>query len=101
MRLDLLNDRRFAEQFARDRRLLRSASTRKIKLELQKKHIANDIIEEVLAEDETDERSMLREIIAKKRRQAKYRDDQLKLMQYLARQGFNYGDIKAALQAED
>jgi regulatory protein len=93
----MLDDRKFAESFVRDRRLLRSASSRKIKLELQKKHIARDIIDEVLAEDETDEKDMLKAQIAKKLQQSKYQNDELKLMQYLARQGFGYGDIKDAL----
>jgi len=94
--LDLLDDTRFTRQFVHDRRLLRSASLRKIRLELQKKHIAADIIEAVLRQDDTDERAMLRAVVAKKRQQSKYQDD-LKLMQYLARQGFSYGDIKDAL----
>ncbi len=99
--LGLLNDLKFAEMFVHDRRLLRSASTRKIKLELQKKHIASDVIEQVLAEDDTDERAMLADIVAKKRQQTKFKTDDLKLMQYLARQGFSYGDIKDALAQTD
>lgn len=95
--LGLLDDRKFAESFVHDRRLLRSSSTRKIKLELQKKHIASEIIEQVLTEDETDERAMLKAVIIRKKQQSKYRDDELKLMQYLARQGFSYGDIKSVL----
>jgi len=51
----------------------------------------------VLEEDETDERQVLRELIERKRRQAKYQDN-IKLMQYLSRQGFSYGDIKSALE---
>jgi SOS response regulatory protein OraA/RecX len=43
--------------------------------------------------------SALKSTIEKKRRQSKYSDD-LKLMQYLARQGYNYDDIKTALQAD-
>jgi SOS response regulatory protein OraA/RecX len=35
--------------------------------------------------------------IVRKRQQSKYHDDELKLMQYLARQGFGYGEIKSAL----
>ena len=95
-----LDDTRFAEAFVRDRRLLRSSSVRKITLELRKKHVPSDIIEQVTKEDETDERAMLREVITKKRRQSKYKDD-LKLMQYLARQGFSYSDIKEALSVEE
>jgi len=97
LKLGLLDDYKFAESFTRDRRLLRSASTRKIQLELQKKHIASDIIGQVLAEDETDTSTMLRDLIIRKRQQTKYREDETKLMQYLARQGFGYGDIKQAL----
>jgi regulatory protein len=98
--LGLLDDKKFAEAFVHDRRLLRSASTRKLQLELRKKRVANDIIEQVLSEDETDEKSMLKSLIARKRQQTKYKTDNLKLMQYLARQGFNYGDIKDALNNE-
>jgi regulatory protein len=98
VKLGLLDDYKFTESFVRDRRLLRSASTRKIQLELKKKHIANDIIEQVLTEDETDTSEMLKDLIIRKRNQTKYRDDQMKLMQYLARQGFGYGDIIQALQ---
>jgi regulatory protein len=98
--LGLLDDKKFAEAFVHDRRLLRSASTRKLQLELRKKRVANDIIEQVLSEDETDEKSMLKSLIARKRQQTKYKTDNLKLMQYLARQGFSYGDIKDALNNE-
>jgi regulatory protein len=98
VKLGLLDDYKFTESFVRDRRLLRSASTRKIQLELKKKHIANVVIEQVLAEDETDTSEMLKDLIVRKRQQTKYRDDEMKLMQYLARQGFGYGDIKQALQ---
>jgi SOS response regulatory protein OraA/RecX len=56
----------------------------------------------VLAGDETDERSLLRELVAKIRQLTKYKNDDLKLMQYLARQGFSYSDIKDALnEAEE
>jgi regulatory protein len=97
--IGLLDDKKFAEAFVHDRRLLRSSSKRKLQMELQKKHVPGSIVDEVLAEDETDERTMLAEIVRKKRQQSKYRDDNLKLMQYLARQGFSYGDIKDALTA--
>jgi len=99
-RLGLLDDKKFAEAFVHDRRLLRSASTRKLQLELRKKHVPQSVIEQVLREDETDELTMLQELVAKKRQQSKYREDNLKLMQYLARQGFSYSDIKDALKSK-
>lgn len=95
--VDLINDRKFAEAFVRDRRLLRSTSRRKLILELRKKRVADSVVQEVVGNEASDEVSALVETIAKKRKQSRYQDD-LKLMQYLARQGFGYGDIKAALQ---
>ncbi|HZL07761.1 MAG TPA: RecX family transcriptional regulator, partial [Candidatus Dormibacteraeota bacterium] len=64
--------------------------------ELRQKHVADDIIQAAVGNEAEDEQAALRTVIERKRRQSKYRDD-LKLMQYLAGQGFNYGDIKAAL----
>ena len=97
--VDLINDKKFAEAFVRDRRLLRSTSRRKLILELRKKHVADSVVQEAVGNETSDEVSALADTIAKKRKQSRYQDD-LKLMQYLARQGFNYGDIKAALQEQ-
>lgn len=100
--LRLLNDRSFAESWVTNRRLLKATSKRRLRQELMQKRVPERIIDEVLAEDETDERSVLGELVAKKRK--KYPDD-IKLMQYLARQGFGYDDIKSAItsyaQAEE
>lgn len=98
--LDLLSDLSFARSWVQNRRLLKPVSRRRLIQELRQKRVSNEIIEQVLAEDETDERETLSELIASKRKQAKYQDN-LKLMQYLARQGFGYSDIKAILQEED
>jgi len=97
--LGILDDYKFAESWVRNRRLLKSSSRRRLSLELRQKHIPDEIIQQVLAEDETDEQAMLRELIARKRKQVKYQDD-TKLMQYLARQGFSYNDIKFVLNEE-
>jgi regulatory protein len=96
---DLLDDAKFARSYVHDRQLLRPTSRRKMILELKTKRVPEEVIQQVLVEEEPDEQAALRGIIESKRRQTRYKDD-LKLMQYLARQGFNYGDIKSALQAE-
>lgn len=96
--LKLLSDAEFARSWVSNRRLLKSTSKRRLRLELMQKHVSDDVIQEVLAEDNTDERQVLRELIEKKRR--RYPDEQ-KLMQYLARQGFRYDDIKSALSDSD
>ena len=98
--IGLTDDEKFAIAFVADRRLLRPTSRRKMIMELRKKHVSGEIIEQIFSESEEGaEQTALQEIIARKRRQTKYQDD-LKLMQYLARQGFNYGDIKAALHQD-
>ena len=96
--LQLLSDLDFARSWVANRRALKSTSKRRLRLELMQKHVSDDVIAQVLAEDETDERQALRELVAKKRR--RYADPQ-KFMRYLAGQGFSYDDIKSVLEEED
>jgi len=96
-KLGFVNDIAFARSWVASRRALRAVSQRRLRLELQQKHISGEIIDSVLAEDETDDRTILTKLIAKKR--MRYPDPQ-KLMAYLGRQGFSFDDIKAALQSE-
>lgn len=93
-----INDLDFAKRWTESRRLLKPISKRKLQMELRQKRVDDHIVQEALEEDETDEQEVLRELINKKRHQARYRDDQ-KLIAYLARQGFNYSDIKAVLDS--
>jgi regulatory protein len=95
--IGLIDDRKYAQAFINDRKLLRPASRRKITAELRKKNVADEIIQQVTSAEELDDQTALRAVIERKRRQTKYQDD-TKLMQYLARQGFGYDDIKSALQ---
>jgi len=92
--LGMLNDLSFAQAWVANRRLLKATSKRRLRLELSQKHVPSDVIDQVLREDETDERDMLRALVAKK--QARYPDRQ-KFMQYLARQGFGFDDIRSVL----
>jgi len=97
--LGLLDDLKYAQSFARDRRMLRSSSRRKIIAELRKKRVADSAIQAAVGSEKNEERSALNDMITRKRRQTKYQDDQ-KLMQYLARQGYSYDDIKHALSTD-
>ncbi len=92
-----VDDLAFGRAWVENRRLLKATSKRRLQQELRQKRLADDIIEQVLAEDETDERAVLRELVARKRQQARYQDN-LKLMQYLSRQGFSYDLIKEAIE---
>jgi regulatory protein len=95
-----IDDEKFAQAFVNDRRLLRPASRRRLVAELHKKHIAEEITKKAVGSEPAEEKAALKSVIARKRRQAKYQDNE-KLMQYLARQGFNYHDIKDALSDTD
>jgi regulatory protein len=97
--IGMIDDLAFARAWVENRHLLRPTSRRKLQQELQVKRVPSDIIQQVLQADETTDSASLKEIIERKRRQTKYQDN-LKLMQYLAGQGYGYGDIKSALQAE-
>ena len=96
-KLGYVDDKKFAESFVNDRNLLRPTSRRKLILDLKIKKIPQDIINQAVGSDSAIELENLHKIIERKRRQTKYQDN-LKLMQYLASQGFNYGDIKDALK---
>lgn len=97
-RVSLLDDAAFAKTWVANRRLLKSVSKRRLRLELLQKRVDEATIDSVLAEDETDENEVLRELVNKKR--GRYQD-KTKLMQYLARQGFSYDAIKRAVDETD
>jgi len=95
-----IDDEDFAQRWVANRRLLKPISKLKLRQELMKKRVPKEIIDETLETDETNETEVLVELIEKKRRISRYQDDR-KLMEYLARQGFRYGDIKEALADEE
>lgn len=99
-RAGFVNDEEFAVRWVENRRLLKATSSKKLRLELRQKHIDNDMINRVLTRDTTDERELLRQVIAKKRQQSRYQDDQ-KLIAYLARQGYSYDDIKSTIHENE
>ncbi len=94
--LGFVDDAAFARSWVENRRLLKPVSRRRLQLELRQKRVPDDIIRLVLEDDETTDRDTLSDLVVRKRRQSKYQDD-MKLMQYLARQGYGYDDIKSAL----
>lgn len=95
-----VNDEDFARRWVESRRLLKSISKRRLSQELRQKRVANDVIQQTLEADEADELNIIKELVEKKRKQTKYQDD-LKLAQYLTRQGFSYSDIKQVLSNKD
>lgn len=95
-KIGLIDDAKYARSYISTRSSLRPTSRRKMLADLNKKHLSQEAINEVLGPDQDSEMTALLRIIETKKRQTKYQDN-TKLMQYLARQGFNYEDIKLAL----
>ncbi len=91
-----VDDEKFARFWVENRNQTKGSSLRKLRAELIAKGVDKVIIEQQLAASDRTDTDELQKIIAKKR--AKYADDQ-KLMQYLARQGFSYDDIKTAISS--
>ena len=80
---------------------LRSPTSRtKLIFKLKSKGISKNIIDEYFVNRSEDQVDNLNRLIEIKRRQTKFKDDQ-KLMAYLIRNGFNYSEVKNALNQED
>lgn len=88
-----VNDRKFAEFWVENRCVKKGISHKRLKMELARKGISQEIIEEVL--DGRNEAEEIRKVIAKKR--SRYDDE--KLIAYLCRQGFSY-DLAKQIVAE-
>lgn len=93
-----VDDEKFTRYWVENRSLTKGASRRKLQAELRTKGVEDGIIERYLADTTRTDEDELAKIIAKKRN--RYPDDQ-KLMQYLARQGFSYDNIKSGLSTDD
>ena len=92
-----IDDEKFTRYWIENRNMTKGASKRKLTSELRAKGVEQSIIDKYLTESARTDEDELTKVIAKKRN--RYPDEQ-KFIQYLARQGFNYDDIKSAL-AED
>lgn len=95
-KLQYIDDYNFAKSWVDNRRLLKATSKRKLSQELKQKRVEQTVIDKVLSEDETNEKSVIKDLVVKKRTQSRYQDDQ-KLIAYLLRQGFSYSDVKEAI----
>ncbi len=89
-----VDDQKFARFWIENRNQTKGTSLRKLEAELRSKGVGQSVIGWVLGQTERNDIDELQKIIAKKR--SRYPDEQ-KLMQYLARQGFSYDDIRSTL----
>ncbi|MBR3132056.1 RecX family transcriptional regulator [Candidatus Saccharibacteria bacterium] len=89
-----VDDRKFAEYYVENRFVKKGISQKRLKMELMKKGIAAEIIEEVLGGRNDEEE--IRKMVMKKR--GKY--DEEKLIAYLCRQGFSYDLVKKVVEED-
>ena len=90
-----LNDETFARFYVENRFVKKGISKKRLRLELIKKGISQEIIDQVLNVRNDEEE--IKKVITKKR--AKYDDD--KLIQYLIRQGFDYQLAQSLVRETD
>lgn len=89
-----IDDYRFTEFYVENRFVKKGISQKRLRLELRKKGIAENIITDVLSKSNRDDNEELMKIVAKKF----LRYDREKLIMYLCRQGFHYQDVVAAVE---
>ena len=99
----IIDDENFARYFVSNRNQIKGTSEKKLTMELKNKGVSDAIIREVLSEDEfgekiRDDKVEIMKIIEKKRRRGY---DDVKLTQYLLRQGFSYDLIRESLSLSE
>lgn len=96
--LGLIDDRRFARNFA-ERRLEGNISKRQTYAKLMQKGVPKDIIKEVLSESEIDETAQVLEVIKRKyANKLDTKENTAKVVAALMRKGFMYPAVKEALK---
>lgn len=95
-RLDLVDDKKFAEWWIGQRLEFKSKSNRELVRELRLKGIDKYIIEDVMTKSDIDEEKMARELLKKKAYRWKAlpaREAKQKALEYLSRRGFDWDVI--------
>ncbi|HET9721849.1 MAG TPA: regulatory protein RecX [Candidatus Saccharimonadales bacterium] len=95
-----LDNAKFAGWFT-ELQARRGKSDRAIRSELFKKGIARDSVDQALAQEGGSELERLKAMASKKSKLSRYKSDPQKLMQYLVSQGFNWQDVKQAVNPGD
>ncbi len=100
--LKFIDNRRYAEAFVRDKLNFNGWGKQRIKLELSRKGVEREIIEERLAEVDVDNmRDRLRQMIEKRSRTTKHKDIydlKGKLLRYGATLGYDYTMVREVIE---
>jgi regulatory protein len=92
-----VDDSKFANYWVRNRFVKKGVSRRKLTAELRTKGISGEVINQAIEACGRNDSEEIHKVIEKKRR---LYDDKNKLMQYLARVGFSYDQIKDVLSED-
>lgn len=98
IKLELLDDNKFAEWWVRQRLEFKHKSKKDITFELRQKGIDSNLIKNVLDDSQIDEVKIAKELVAKKLyKWQKYEENvrRQKISQYLAGKGFSWDVIKS------
>lgn len=90
-----VNDFRFAEWYVENRFVKKGISKKRLIMELMKKGVDKDIIDEVV--NRRDDEEEIKKMIERKR--GKY--DEEKLISYLCRQGFSYQQVQSLVRESE
>jgi regulatory protein len=90
-----VDDRKFAAWYVENRFVKKGVSRKRLKMELVKKGVGQDVIEEVLGGRDDEEE--IRKMVVRKR--TKYTQE--KLIAYLCRQGFSYDLVRQVVSEEE
>lgn len=90
-----IDDTKFAEWYVQNRFVKKGVSRKRLKMELMKKGVNKEIIDESI--DGRNDEEEIKKIIARKRR--KYDDE--KLISYLCRQGFSYQQVQSLVSESE
>ncbi len=97
--LGYLNDLSFAAFWVRERNTFKPLSPRALRHELRQKGVADNIIDEVLAQIDADDAAYRAAYSQTRRlRNLSRREFEHKLLQFLQRRGFGYRDAKTAIR---
>lgn len=97
--IGLVNDRDYAELFANELLSRKGMGVSRIKLELKRKGIDSDIIQEVCQELDCDEKQQIKDLIDKKYfRRLTDEKGKRSVFNALIRLGYSYGDVKNSIE---
>jgi regulatory protein len=91
-----LDDAKFAQWFI-EMRSRKNRSKRAIRSELMQKGVSGELLDRALEKENINEEQAIKEIVEKKSKQTRYKNDPIKLAKYLTSQGFNYSLVKDVL----